>query len=99
MKDLKEIENIKFECAKEVFDIKTNFSKIIRSEYKSTLKLKIENKKYLKVFDYIDNDVSQELINKFGYDTIVRVIDDLYQDYLLEKEREKQAELEENENE
>lgn len=93
----KEIENIKFACAKEVFDVKTSFSKEIRWEYRSYLRKDIENKNYLNVFAHIDNDKSQDLINKFGYDTIVRVIEHLYQDYLLEEQEKKQAELEETE--
>ncbi|MCK9470141.1 MAG: hypothetical protein M0Q88_00115 [Bacilli bacterium] len=88
----KEIENIKFVCAKEVFDVKTSFSKEIRREYNSPLKKDIENKNYLSVFYYLSDDISQDLINKFGYDTIVRVIDDLYQDYLLEEQAKKQEE-------
>lgn len=93
----KEIESIKFACAKEVFDVKTGFSKEIRWEYRNHLRKDIENKNYLNVFAHIDNDKSQDLINKFGYDTIVRVIEHLYQDYLLEEQEKKLAELEETE--
>jgi hypothetical protein len=92
-----ELENIKFACAKEVFNVKTSFSKEIRREYNSPLRKDIENKNYLSVFYYLSDDISQDLINKFGYDTIVRVIDDLYQDYLLEEQEKKQAEVEETE--
>ena len=93
----KEIENIKFACAKEVFNVKTKFSEEIRWEYRNPLRKGIENKNYLSVFYHIGEDKSQDLINKFGYDTIVRVIEDLYQDYLLEEQAKKQAEVEETE--
>lgn len=47
-----------------MFNVKTNFSEEIRSEYRSILRTKIKNKKYLKVFDYIDIELAN---GELGY--------------------------------